>query len=304
MAQTIIDELKNSFRTGNILTRLIYINVGVWVAVNVITLLLFLFNVKGSVSGDFIQWIAVPADLGNLLFKPWTLLTYMFVHEGFMHILFNMLWLFWFGKIFVEYLGTKKMLAVYILGGLTGAVLYIIAFNLFPVFSKALPYSYALGASASVLAIVIATATYIPDYRIQLMFIGPVKLKYIAVFTVVLDVLNIQSGNSGGHIAHLGGAVFGFYFINQHRKGKDLSIGFNDFVRNVGAYFLRPKNDMHVAYSAKKKTNRKKSDVDYNSEKASKQRKMDDILDKISKSGYDSLTKEEKQILFKFSDKD
>ena len=304
MALTIIDELKSSFRNGNILTKLIFVNVGVWVVVKAILLLLFLLNIQGAVSEDFVKWIAVPAGLGNLLFKPWTLFTYMFVHEGFMHILFNMLWLFWFGKIFVEYLGPRKLLSVYILGGLTGAALYIIAFNLFPVFSGVLPYSYALGASASVLAIVIATATYVPDYSIHLMFIGPVKLKYIAIFSVVLDVLSIQSGNAGGHIAHLGGALFGFYFVRKYKNGQDLSKGFNKVVRSLVTYFSKPGNNMHVAYSAQKRTNRKKSDAAYNKENATNQRRMDEILDKISKSGYDSLTKEEKETLFKFSNKD
>ncbi|HIA36613.1 MAG TPA: rhomboid family intramembrane serine protease [Flavobacteriales bacterium] len=304
MKTTVIDEIKNAFKTGDILTKLIYINVGVWILVKAILLVLFLLNFQGPTSGSFIKWLAVPADLRNLVFKPWTFFTYMFLHEGFMHILFNMLWLFWFGKIFIEYLGSRKLLSVYILGGMAGAILYIIAFNIFPVFSTVLPYSYALGASASVLAIVIATATYIPNYSIHLMFIGPVKIKYIAIFSVVLDVLSIQSGNAGGHIAHLGGAVFGYFFVVKYRNGQDFSKGFNRFFQNLGTYFLKPDNDMHVAYSSKNKTNKKKSDADYNRERASNQRKMDEILDKISKSGYDSLSKEEKEILFKFSNKD
>lgn len=307
MAATFTQEIRNTFQQGSILTRLIIINVMVWVAINLLILVFFLFGIQTETIDQFIRWFAVPASIKILVIRPWTLITYMFLHEAFFHILFNMLWFYWFGKIFLEYLGAKKLLSTYVLGGLAGAVLYIIAFNVFPVFDKALPYSYALGASASVLAVVIAISTFVPNYTLHLMFLGPVKLKYIAIFSVVMDLLSIQGGNPGGHIAHIGGALFGYIYIRQFQKGKDLSIGFNRFVDRIASYFYTSDSKLHVSHSSKKSRSgfmsrsQRKSDEDYNLQRKAKQQKIDDILDKISKSGYESLTREEKNILFKIS---
>ncbi len=303
MSNSVLDEIKNTFNQGSTLIRLIMINLIVWVGVKLILLSFFLLNTNVGIGGAFIKWLAVPAALNELLFKPWTLITYMFLHEDFFHILFNMLWLYWFGKIFLEYMGNKKLLSTYVLGGLSGAVLYILAFNIFPVFQGALPMSYALGASASVLAIVIAVATYVPNYTLHLMFLGPVKIKYIAIFSVLLDIMSIQGSNSGGHIAHLGGAIFGFYYVRQLNKGKDLSTGFMSILDKITSYFYSSGSKLHVAHSRGGKSGRGLSDEEFNSEKKTQQDKMDLILDKISKSGYDSLTKEEKDILFRISNK-
>lgn len=303
MSNSVVDEIKKTFNQGSTLIRLIMINLIVWVVVKLILLALFLLNTNIGIGEAFIKWLAVPASLGELLFKPWTLVTYMFLHEDFFHILFNMLWLYWFGKIFLEYMGNKKLLSTYILGGLSGALLYILAFNIFPVFQSALPMSYALGASASVLAIVIAVATYVPNYTLQLMFLGPVKIKYIAIFSVALDIMSIQGSNSGGHIAHLGGAIFGFYYVRQLNKGKDLSKGFMGILDSITSYFYTSRSKLHVSHSNKGKSGRGKSDEEFNTDKKVQQDKMDIILDKISKSGYDSLSKDEKDILFRISNK-
>ena len=166
---TVYEKIKEAYSEGNVLTKLILVNVMVWYGVKMVLLVFFLFNFQGELAEGFIKWLAVPAHLGDLVLKPWTLFTYMFLHEDFFHILFIMLWLYWFGKIFLEYLDGKKLLSTYILGGLAGAVLYIIAFNVFPVFNSIQPFSYALGASASVLAIVIAIAAFVPNYTIYLM---------------------------------------------------------------------------------------------------------------------------------------
>jgi membrane associated rhomboid family serine protease len=295
-------KINQAFQEGNVLTRLIIINIVVWLAVKIWLLILFLFsfNTEGFLLGSFIQWLAVPANLSVLVFRPWTLITYMFLHEDFFHILFNMLWLYWFGKIFLEYLNGKKLLSTYVLGGISGAFLYILSFNIFPVFSEIQPFSFALGASASVLAIVIAISTYVPNYTIYLMFLGPVKIKYIAIFSVLLDLLSIQSSNPGGHIAHLGGALFGYIYIQRLHKGKDISIGFTQLINSITSYFATSKSKLHVSHSSRKKY---KSDAEYNYDKKAQQQQMDKILDKISKSGYESLTKEEKEILFKISNK-
>lgn len=293
---SIADEIKHSFKTGSVLTRLIYINLAVFVAVKLLQVLFFLFSAGDTGTVFIMEWLAVPAMVSELISRPWTVFTYMFLHEGFLHILFNILWLYWFGRIFLEYLDERKLLGVYILGGLAGAALYIISFNLFPAFAQILPLSRALGASAAVLAIVISISVYVPDYTIALLFIGPVKLKYIAAFMILLDIISIAGTNAGGHIAHLGGALFGWIFIRQYRKGSDLTRGINILFHKISSFF-KPGSKLKVEY---KKT---RTDYDYNKQKIERQKRIDEILDKISKSGYDSLSKEEKEILFRISNK-
>lgn len=289
----IADQIRETFKRGSSLIKLIYINVAVFLAIKILQVLAFLFGFSG-VSSFLVPWLAVPSDLGTLITRPWTLFTYMFLHEGFFHILFNLLWLYVFGRIFLMYLSEKRLLSVYLVGGLAGAALYILAFNIFPAFQQVVSVSLALGASASVMAIVIAISVYVPNFSINLLLIGPVKLKYIAIFTIILDVLSIPSSNSGGHIAHLGGAIFGYFYIAQFRKGKNLTRGFDRFMDNVFALF-KPRPRFRVTH----KQNRPKTDLEYNREKAKRQEKINKILEKISKKGYESLTKEEKEILFK-----
>ncbi len=288
----IIDELKETFKQGSMLTRLIYINLGVFIVVKIFGVFLGLFSVDSP--NLLVQWLAVPADITQLIHRPWTIFTYMFLHEGFLHILFNLLWLYWLGKIFLEYLTGKQLLNVYLLGGLSGAFLYILAFNIFPAFSQVAPVSIALGASAAVLAIVVATAVYVPNYTIYLMFLGPVKLKYIALFSIILDMTTMMDGNAGGHIAHLGGALFGYLYIRQFRKGKDISKGFSKTLDSIANWF-KPKSNLKVTYK------RGETDIDYNKRKNAEQKDIDKILEKIAKSGYESLSKSEKEILFKQS---
>jgi hypothetical protein len=224
----------------------------------------------------------------------------MFLHYDFFHILFNMLWLYWFGKIFLEYLNPKKLISVYLIGGLAGGLVYVLAFNLFPAFQESVSQSVALGASAAVLAIVMAISFYVPDYTLYLMFFGPVKLKYIAMATVLIDVLSIRSGNAGGHLAHLGGAFFGFLYATQLQRGKDISIGFSRFMDSLFSLFKR-RTKIKVEY--KRPEGRPETDMEYNARRAAEQRTIDQILDKIARSGYDGLSKEEKEMLFKSSKK-
>jgi len=304
---SIADEIKAAFNQGDIVTRLILFNVAVFIGVTVIVNLLWLFEIPSMVQlGDGAvelhwYWLGAPADLVNLLFKPWTLITYMFVHSGFMHLFFNMVLLYFGGQIFKEYLGSTRILATYILGGLAGIFLYIISYNIFPIFSDLVPYSLTVGASASVMAVLIAVTAYVPNHSVRLIFIGPVKLKYIAAVMILADVINIKSGNAGGHIAHLGGALYGFHFAQRYRKGSDLSATFNNVLSRARAYFYQPKSHLNVSHSARREH---KTDEEYNYERKVSQQRMDEILDKISKSGYESLSKEEKDILFKFGNKD
>lgn len=289
----IADEIKKSFKSGSALTKLIYINLAVFLAVKIIGVIFFLLNISPNFS--IVNWFAVPADIHNLIYKPWTIFTYMFLHQEFLHILFNILWLYWFGQIFLRYFDDKKLLSVYLVGGLAGAALYILSFNLLPVFNQVLPVSYALGASASVIAIVIAVSVYAPNHTINLMFFGPVQLKYIAIITIVIDILSIASSNAGGHIAHLGGALFGYLYISQLRKGKNITRGFDRFMDKIFSLF-KPREKFKVTY--KRPMTDIEKDIEYNKTQAAKQKDIDKILDKIAKSGYDSLTKKEKEVLF------
>jgi membrane associated rhomboid family serine protease len=245
-----------------------------------------------------VKYLMVPSRPDVLLSRPWTLVTYMFTHFGFMHILFNMLVLYWFGRIFLQYLTGRQLLTTYLIGGLAGAFLYLIFLNGFPGLRIPLGATM-LGASAAIMAIVVAISAYAPDYTLNLLFIGPVKLKYIALFYVVLDVLMIASDNAGGNISHLGGAMYGFWFTSQYKKGRDPGKWLNrllDFIFNL--FRRRPK--LNVTY---RKNAPHISDFDYNKNKIAQQKEIDRILDKIARAGYESLTKQEKEILFSMSDK-
>jgi membrane associated rhomboid family serine protease len=291
----IVDDIKLSFRQGNILTRLIYINLAVFLTVHIVAVIIkFTLRLEGVA---FISdWLSVPSSLGRLTWKPWTLFTYMFLHVDFYHILSNLIFLYFGGRMFTEFLGEKRLVAVYVLGGLSGALLYILFFNIFPYFSEAVSSSSALGASASVLAILVAVATYIPNYVVRLFFLFEVKLKYIALFLVILDIASMSSSNAGGHIAHLGGAIFGYYYIKGYQKGMDWSTFFYRWVDGLKSLFIPKRSKMKVAYKREKTKVRSSK-----SSQTTNQENIDRILDKISKSGYDSLTKEEKDTLFRAS---
>lgn len=230
----------------------------------------------------------------------------MFIHEGFWHILWNMLGLYWFGQIVQDMIGKPKILPLYIFGGIFGGLLYMLAYNIFPLFSNAVAVSSCIGASAGVMAIVLAAATIAPNFELGFAIIGPVKIKWIALVYVVLDLINIQGGNAGGHIAHLGGALFGFVFIKQLQSGNDFTRPFyavTDFFSNL----FKKKSNLKVeykkeyVYTSEKNT---KSNTAQQKETISKQEKLDAILDKINRSSYDSLSKEEKEFLFKISQED
>ncbi len=293
--QSFWDGIKHSFQQGSNLTKLIYINLGVFVVVKILSITAMLFNL--DIVDVVMRHLMVPADTNNLLWNPWTVFTYMFLHEGFLHLLMNMLWLYWFGRIFISFLDQKKLLSVYLLGGLTGAALYIFAYNIFPYFQSDLPLSYALGASASVMAIVFGVTFYAPNHQINLVFIGRVKIKYIALFFIFTDLMYIDKGvNIGGHIAHLGGAFYGWLFAVQMRKANDITKGFNDIMDWIFAIF-KPRKKMNVSF---KDTN-KMTDREYNKAKKNNSDEINRILEKVAKSGYESLTKEEKATLFKSS---
>ena len=287
------DDIKLTFRNGSNLTRLIYINVAVFVLITLVAGIGFLLN-NQDVSGKALNLLSVPASLNALLLRPWTLITYMFTHKDIWHILFNMLWLYSFGRIFLEYLDQRKLVAVYLLGGLSGALVYILSFNIFPAFTGVLADSAAIGASASVMAIVIAISAYVPDYTVQLFLFGRIKIKYLAlaifVFTSIMDF----SVNSGGKLAHIGGAFFGYLYILNLKHGRDMGKGFNSIIDFFVTIF-KPGKKLKVTHK------KVATEYEYNKIKVEQQKTINHILDKISKGGYDSLTKVEKETLFKES---
>ena len=310
----LLEQFKSSIKDGTMLTKLIFVNLSVYIF---ILLSGVFFSAASDVTqlNPIVNWLAMPAKFTEL-YKFWGPVTYMFLHEDFMHIAFNMLILYMFGKVFLQFLSQKQLLSIYILGGLSGALIFILAFNIIPTLH---PYrSMALGASASVMAVVIAIAVYKPKLKIKLLVLGPVQLQYIAMVVVALDIAplidsdtfadseSIIKSNIGGHIAHLGGALFGFFYIKELNKGKDMSRTFNRLITNIVSYlksYLNPdrKIKMKVTHRKPKNNVRNMDDMEYNANKHELQEKIDIILDKISKSGYDSLTKEEKETLFKMS---
>lgn len=291
----ILADIKNTFRKGNNLTKLIYINVFIFLLLTVVAIFGFLLN-NTTISSKLLYFFSVPASLKVLIVRPWTLMTYMFTHKDILHILFNMLWLYWFGIIFLEYLDQKKLVSVYLMGGLSGAIIYIISFNIFPAFRGIITESVAIGASASVMAIVIATASWVPDYTINLFIFGRIKIKYMALAIFVLTSIMDFSVNSGGKLAHMGGALWGYLFAINLRRGHDLGKGINNAI-DFFVTLLKPGKKMRVSYKNKKYV----SDYEYNKSKVDHQARINKILDKISKGGYDSLTKEEKDLLFRES---
>jgi len=298
---SVIDDLKWQFKFGNVVSKLVLVNIIVFLFFCVVQLFFF-FAQKPLLYETFMNWLYLPAAPLNIIKQPWTFITYQFLHSGFFHILFNMLWLYWLGRILVQYMNQKRILALYFLGGIAGGLLYILAYNIFPVFSEVAPKSYLVGASASVMAIIVACATLLPNYEIRLFLIGFVKLKYLALVAVLLDVITIAKGNPGGHIAHLGGAFFGWLFVYQLKRGTDLSRGLvnsADWLTQKLSKNPAPK----VVYKNEERINKEYPKTKVTVQK-DKQAQVDAILDKISETGYDKLTDEEKQILFRFSEED
>ena len=290
------DNIKSIFRNGNSLNRLIYINIALFIIITIIGVVGFLL-VNPEIVNQTIRLLSVPSSLQMLILRPWTLITYMFTHKELLHILVNLLWLYWFGKIFLEYLDQKKLVAVYLLGGITGAFTYVLSYNIFPAFQGIVGESIPLlGASASVMAIVVAIAVYVPDYTVYLFLLGRVKIKYIALGIFVLTSVIDFSVNSGGKLAHIGGALFGYLYTLNYRQGRDIGKGINK-IFDFFVTLLKPAKKLKVTYK------RTANDYDYNKVKIDHQKEINKILDKISKGGYDSLTKSEKDMLFRESQK-
>lgn len=298
-----LEEFKNAFqRYNNAHVQLIIINVVIFMIMGVLYVLAKIAGVPPIFTLVYDQF-TLPSVLSEFIREPWTLLTYSFAHYfsyefgdiGIFHILMNMLVFYWFGRLFVEYLGSDKLVALYVLGGLAGGLLYIGLYNTVPYFI-AQPSSL-VGASAAVYAVVVAVATLLPNYTFFLLFLGPVRIKYIAAFYVVISFLSAVGSNAGGNIAHLGGALIGFIYMKQLQSG----VNWGNWITITIDWFkdlFKPRARVKVSYRKEGDTQQKAK-----GKPSVSQDELDAILDKISAGGYESLTKEEKEKLFNASKK-
>ena len=288
-------------KPNNAVVQIILINVIVFVLARVSKVFFDLSNATETFYFLF-RKLQLPADVAAFLLQPWSIVTYFFTHFDFFHVLFNMLFLYWFGRIIQEFLNSKRVISLYVLGGLAGGILYIFIYNFIPFFADRVAGSMMLGASAGVFAIVVGAAVFMPNYTFFLLFIGPVKIKYIAIFYVFMSFIQSTGANAGGEIAHLGGAFIGWLYISQLNKGTDLGswiISFTQFIKSM----FKPQPKIKVTHRSGNRRPSKKSTEKKSSASQTPQAEIDAILDKISEKGYESLTKEEKQKLFNASKK-
>lgn len=284
-------DLKSLFKNGNAVTRLIFINVAVFLVIKLAAIILQLFNISHV---SLVSYLALPASLHVLPLRFWTLITYMFVHEGVFHLFFNMLCLYWFGKIALMYMNEKQFVGLYLVGGLVAGVFYIATYNLFPYYEPLVDASLLVGASGAIMAVIIATAMLAPNMEVMLMLLGSIKLKWLALITVLISLFGITSSNGGGELAHVGGALAGYIFVVLLRRGLDLSKYVSRVIDKVVGIFRRPKRRKQPKFHYSRPMN----DAEYNQHKAQRNAEIDAILDKIKRSGYDSLSAEEKRKLF------
>lgn len=301
----LIEDFRNEWsrKPKSVLMKLIIINLGVFLG------LLLLPVFWRPIESWLIALCFIPADFSDFLARPWTLLTYSFSHKNFFHILFNLYILYWFGRLTTMEMGKMRLLALYLYGGIAGGLLYLVLYNNLPFFMQNKPELGMVGASASIYAITTALATWMPNMRIQMIFIGEVRLKHIVLVVILLSFAGSLGSNAGGNIAHLGGAALGFLFAWQLKQGKDWALPVSKSAKWIMAtsstlidwfrQMIKPKPKFRVSYKSEKKGSKtQESGAD-----APDQDQIDHILDKISQSGYDSLTTQEKQILFNASQK-
>ncbi len=280
----VLQNLKYRFKNAGIVEQLIYANLAVFLLVFITNTFGFLFQSKSNL---LVEWFALPANFNDFLSKPWTIITYGFLHTSFLHILLNLIALFYIGHLFKQYFTSKQLLNFYLLGTLFGGIIFIASYNFFPVFSDDIDINVLLGASAGISAIFIGIATYIPNYELKFPLVGFVKLWVLACIWIAIDVIQIPAGNAGGHLAHIGGAIFGFLYVRS-AINKKLEI-----FEPIKDLFKRKEKPLKTVYKSGNKPSKKTVS------KSKTQQEIDHILDKIGKSGYDTLTKEEKEFLFK-----
>lgn len=283
---SILEDLKLQYKMGGIVQQLIFWNIGI----AVVLMLLFAFYSDGYLA--VMPWVELNSNISVFASRPWTIFTYQFVHVEILHLLFNMIMLNFSGRLFLTFFTQKQFIGAYLLGGFFAGLLYIVSY--FIIGNEA----QLIGASGAIMTIMIAVAVYAPLYEVRLLLIGRVKLWHIALVFVVLDLIQISSKNMGGHIAHLGGAFFGFFYIKMLQNGTDLSLIVTRSV-NFFVDLFKPKKSTPFKKVHKNKTKTTTNPVYKSNGKDKSQQQIDEILDKISQSGYDSLTKDEKEFLFR-----
>lgn len=283
-----ISDLQRGFTKAEGLFRLLLVNIIIFLVISAAKLIFFL----GGAGNEWLHWVieklALGSDPGSWLHQPWSILTYMFVHEAFFHILFNMLVLYWFGQLFCEFMNSSRLVAVYLLGGISGGLLFMLAYQWLPAFQPISNSSHLIGASAAVIAVLTAIATLLPDYSMHLLFFGPVRLKFIAIFLVLLYLISIPDGNAGGNIAHLGGAIYGFVYIRLYKKGTDIG----GWLEQLLSLLSGKRSHIRAVHRKQGLTGK---------DGHPRQEVIDAILDKVSRSGYSSLSEQEREVLFKAS---
>ena len=282
------DQLAYRFKQLNQAEKLILVNVACFVIPLFIRTVFYLFNIP---SGVFVGWFELSADWGDLIFKPWTILTYSFMHSGFFHLFWNMYLLYFTSRLFLNIFPARKFFNVYFLGVILGGVTFLISYSIFPAFQNSSPIM--VGASAGVMATFIFIANYSPDLEVRLIFFN-VKLRYLAIAFILLDIIQIPYGNAGGHLAHLGGAALGYFYFLRLNQGTDIGLPLEELSNRLLNLFKKQSN-LKTVYKNKSNAVSKKKESNEDLD----QKKIDAILDKISKSGYDSLSQKEKDFLFR-----
>ena len=272
------DKISSEFKLSSNLYKIIYLNIIFFVIIKVCSSIFFLFEIN---TNEFFNKLYLPAEINLIKLQPWSIFSFMFIHLNFVHLIFNMLWLYFIGNIFLQWLDEKQLIFIYLLGGISGGLFFVLCYNYIPLLQKNIENTLALGASASIFAIMMAITIYKPDHKIQIPLIQKIKLKNITVFLTIYYIVSLSGGNTGGYLAHIGGGIFSFIYMKQLNTSKI----FKSIFKNSSKF------------------NEKDSDYIYNQKRNKKNKEIDIILEKISKSGYKSLNKKEKEILFKSSKK-
>ncbi|MCK5103654.1 MAG: rhomboid family intramembrane serine protease [Cyclobacteriaceae bacterium] len=304
---TILDDFKDAWnKQNNGLIQLIILNVAIFVILGIIAVFSSIVGVDNLFTIAYKQF-TIPAPFGEFILRPWTIITYAFAHSfnNLWHIIMNMLVLYWFGKVFVDFLGSQKLINLYIIGAIAGGTTYLLVYNLIPYYSERINmFDGMVGASAAVYAISVATATYWPDHKFFLLFLGPVKIKYLVGIYLFISFLGSIGPNAGGNLAHLGGALIGFIYARQLSKGVEMGTWVFKSMEFIKSFFVKSPT-IKVSHRQKKSSSAKSASSSGASAKNTNysQAEIDKILDKISERGYDSLTKDEKEKLFNASKK-
>ena len=285
-----LDDLKNIFRGNNFIGQIIIVCAGVFVFQNLFA------NIFPGFNTGLLRWFAMHSYLPSFITSPWSAFTYMFMHGSIGHLFWNMLIFYYFGRIVHDFMGRERLIGLYFLGGIAGAIFYLLVYSLQHLGGQMIVDTPLVGASAGIMAVVAFAGFRFGDFQMNLLLIGPVKLRYVALGLFVMNTLLDLSMNTGGTLSHLGGAAFGYFYFRTLNAGKDPAAGFLNLFKGLGNFFKKKPTIREVENDF-----RPNSRTSTGPKSKETEARVDAILDKISKSGYDNLTKEEKEFLFKAS---